>query len=249
MTHFGHCPACGEEIPQERIFNGSAICQCGWTKSITAFKANEKAIDRVCIGMILMAALLVGSFIHSVNWDRHFFGIVPLKISQWTDSATIADLQEIAEICIERKKHDCVEIAYEQQYSKNPKDITPLAKLGNLQALREKWPEAVTTYASYFAQDGEDLEAAYNYAKALGHVGQVDKAEMFYNRVLKAKPDVLQITVTRHYINMLVEHNRLKKAKSVIEYFRKQGTNTGYFMDKEYKEIKQRLSNSKYAQS
>lgn len=241
MTQFGHCPACGSNIPQERIFNDSVICECGWTNSGKAKKENAKQTDRTCIYIAIFAALLIGSFIQAVNWDKHFFTIIPLKAQQLAGMANADQLNEIAEICMERKKYSCAETAHFQAWKKDPKNLVHLEKLGELQVKQDLMLSAIKTYDTYFGNNGDDLDAKYNYAKALAATNDTQKAEKYFKMVLKAKPDILQITVTRHYINMLVKNDQLAKAKSVIEHFRKKGSNTGLFMDKEYKEIKSKL--------
>lgn len=224
------------------MFNDSVICACGWTSSGKAKKESAKQTDRTCIYIAVFAALLVGSFIQTVNWDKYFFTIIPLKAQQLTGMATAEDLNQIAEICMDRKKYSCAETAHFQAWKKEPANLTHLEKLGDLQVKQNLMLSAVKTYDTYFGANGEDLDAKYNYAKALAATNDTAKAEKYFKMVLKAKPDVLQITVTRHYINMLVKNDQLRKAKKVIEHFRRKGTNTGLFMDKEYKEIKTKLS-------
>ena len=242
MTQFGQCPACGTKIPRERFFNDSVICECGWTSSGKAAKESAKQIDRTCIYIAVFAALLIGSFIQAVNWDKYFLTIIPLKVQQLTGTATADQLNQIAEICMERKKYSCSETAHFQAWKKEPKNLIHLEKLGDLQVKQNVMLSAVKTYDTYFENRGDNLDAKYNYAKALAATNDTKKAEKYFKMVLKAKPDVLQITVTRHYINMLVKNEQLRKAKQVIEHFRRKGTNTGLFMDKEYKEIKSKMS-------
>ncbi|MCB0407394.1 MAG: hypothetical protein KDD34_04260 [Bdellovibrionales bacterium] len=242
MTHFGHCPACNQQIPQERYFNDSVICECGWNRSLKAKAVSAKQTDRTCIAIFIFAALLIGSFIQAVNWDKYFFTIIPLKTQQVLGMASAQQLTKIADICMERKKYTCAEQAYADAYKKEPTNLTHLEKLGELQVKQELMLSATKTYDLYFGANGNSFEAKYNYAKALAATNNTEKAEKYFKEVLNAKPDTLQITVTRHYINMLVKNDELTKAKRVIEHFRKQGSNTGLFMDKEYKEIKDKLS-------
>lgn len=242
MTHFGHCPACGTEIPPERQFNESIICECGWNASLKNKKESSKQIDRICISIALFAALLIGSFIHTVNWDKHFFTIIPLKAKQTLSVATADELRQISEICTDRKKWACSEEALKAAHQVDPADLTHLELLGSLQVKQNNMLSASKTYSIYFSNNGTNLDAKYNYAKALAAINDVKKAEKYFKDVLRAKPAILQITVTRHYISMLVKNDQLSKAKKVIEHFRRQGSNTGLFMNKEYKSIKQKLS-------
>jgi len=243
MTHFGHCPACGTEISHERQFDGITICECGWTSSVQHDNAQTKMNDRVCISIAFFAALLVGSFIQVVNWDSYSITIIPLKVKQISAIATVEELNQIAEICLDRKKLNCTEEAYQQIFELDSEQHETLAKLGELQIKRGHMADAVKTYDRYFGMSSvrPSLDSQFQYAKALAATSQTKKAEKYFKRVLKAKPDVLQITVTRHYIQMLVENEEFSKAKATLEHFRKQGTNTKMFMEKEYREIKQKL--------
>jgi tetratricopeptide (TPR) repeat protein len=242
MTQFGHCPACGDNIPQDRYVGESVICRCGWSNSTKAKKEVAKQTDRTILAIAVFAAFIVASFIQVVNWDKYFFSIIPLKSKQMLSLASTTDFVRIAEICMERKKFDCAEQAYFGAYEANPKDLTHLEKLGDLQVRQELMLSATKTYDTYFASGGANIDAKYNYAKALAATNNTEKAEQYFREVLMAKPDTLQITVTRHYIEMLVKNNDLQKAKRVIEHFRKQGFNTSLFMKKEYEEIQQKLS-------
>lgn len=242
MTQFGHCPACGTQIPQDRYVGESVVCTCGWTNSTRAKKELAKQTDRTVMTISLFATLLVASFIQVVNWDKYSLSIIPLKAKQALGMASVGDYSEIAQICMERKKYDCAEKAYFGAFERNPQDLTHLEKLGDLQVKQDLMLSAAQTYETYFKSGGGDLMAKFNYAKALAATKDYKKADQYFRDVLKAKPETMQITVTRHYIEMLVSTNELQKAKNVIDHFRKQGSNTSLFMKKEYDEINQKLS-------
>jgi tetratricopeptide (TPR) repeat protein len=246
MTHLGHCPTCGTEIPAERQFDGMIICECGWTSSVKNQAANTKMNDRVCIAIAVFAALLVASFVQVVNWDNHAFSIIPLKSKQIAGVASADELNQIVEICLERKKVNCAEEALMDIYKHDKSQTEALVRLGELQTQAARPVEAVKTYDLYFGlSDIEPSEdAQFNYAKALAATNQTEKAEKYFKKMLKSKRGVLQVTVTRHYIKMLVANEKYKKAKATLEYFRRQGTNTKLFMEREYQEIKKKLNRS-----
>ncbi|MEO0335909.1 MAG: hypothetical protein AAF202_05935 [Pseudomonadota bacterium] len=244
MTHFGHCPACGTEIPAERQFDGIIICECGWTSSVKNQAANTKMNDRVCIAIAVFAALLVAAFVQVVNWDTHAFDIIPLKAKQISSTASGDDLNAIVEICMERKKINCAEEALMDLYNLDKTNGEALARLGDLQTQASRHEDAVKTYDLFFGVDGTKptLDDKFNYAKSLAATNQTEKAEKYFKQILKSKPGVLQITVTRHYIKMLVANEKYKKAKDTLDYFRRQGSNTKLFMEQEYLEIKKKLA-------
>src|SRR6202042_3366331 len=121
-------------------------------------------------------------------------------------SSSNEDLEQMASICLERKKLDCVERAYSRL---GERDQTQLLRLGKFEMSRGHYNEAVNTYRTFFTKGGIDLEASYNFARALGQVGMVDEAAKYYDYVLGAKPDVLQVTVIHNYVKLLMEAHRL----------------------------------------
>ncbi|MCB0386757.1 MAG: tetratricopeptide repeat protein [Bdellovibrionales bacterium] len=232
MTQFGHCPACHRPIPQDRIFGTVIVCECGWTASSYAKAAERRVTDRISAMIIVFAMVLIGAFIHAINWDTYFFAVIPLKAKEMTGTANTQDLFKIVEICKARHKHSCVKDSYKQIYRLN-KDINILAKLGELQQATGDVQAAVHTFKEYVKLGGKDAEPTYRYAQVLAGMGQVDEAIRFYRQVLDQKPDTLQITVTRSYVSMLIENKRYEHALEVIQYYRKKADNTGYFMEKE----------------
>jgi tetratricopeptide (TPR) repeat protein len=140
----------------------------------------------------------------------------------------------LASICMERKKYDCVEQQYARLGQQNPQ---LMLRLGKFQMSRAHYNEAVNTYRTFFSKGGIDLEASYNFAKALGQVGQIDEAAKYYDYVLGAKPDVLQVTVIQNYVKLLMEANRLDKARTLIEQVRHKSDTSAYFMETEFKKI------------
>lgn len=232
MTQLGHCPACHRQIPHDRIFATVIVCQCGWTASSFSKAAERKITDRISATIIVSAMLMVGAFIHAINWDTHFFSVIPLKAKELTGMASAQDLFKIVEICKSRHKHSCVKDSYRQIYRIN-KDLEILAKLGELEQATGNAQAAANAFKEYVKLGGNQAEPLYRYAQVLASMGQVDEAVRYYRQVLEQKPDTLQVTVTRSYVSMLIEHKRYEHAVEVIEFYRKKADNTGYFMEKE----------------
>ncbi len=247
MFQISQCPRCGEEITGERVLAGTIVCECGWTKSTKSDATNRRNMDKTCAYIVLIGGLLVAGFLQAVNWDQHFFTIIPLKAKQVVGTANIEDLEKIAEICADRKKHECVERAYIQIARKDPKNLANLSRLGQLQYKRERFTQAVDTLTLYFSQHGDELEAAYTYAQALTKLKKWDQADRYFNFALKQKQTVLQVTVVRNYVQMLVEANRLRQARDVILKYRKLSTNANMFMNKDLAEINSKLNHVRTA--
>lgn len=241
MYQFNQCPRCGAELEAERFMHGTVVCQCGWTKSLRNESAERRNIDRICTSIVLIAALLIGAFLQAVNWDKYFFTIMPLKVKQYANMASVSDLKSIVNICEERKKLDCMESAYQQLIRIDSKNPVHLADLGLLLVKREKWTQAADAFARYFALKGKDPEAAVAYAQTLSRLKKYAEAEKYFRFVLGAHANLTQVTVARSYVLMLIEANRLQAAKEIILSFRKKSATASLFMAKELGDIRQKL--------
>lgn len=246
MSDFGHCPKCGNEIPDSRQFNGMVVCECGWTNSSANEEARASSTDKICIRISIFAAILVIAFLQVVNWDIHAFSIVPLKVAQYTGFASTETLEKIVTICSERKKTSCTEDALMQIWEKDSNNTDALERLGELQTQLGNSVDALKTYDLLFGLKDvkPNDDSRFNYAKALAANEKNDEAERLFRKILKSKPNTLQITVTRHYIKLLVKNEKYGRAKATLDHFRRKGKNTRMFMQKEYKEIQKKLSRS-----
>src|SRR5690606_24630914 len=166
----------------------------------------------------------VGVFIQAVNWDRHSFEIIPLTIKEFAGVANLNDYRRLTEICIERKKWDCTESSLAKRFALSPhSELEALADLGEVQYKRQKVREAADSLNQYFAQGGLNLDASYTYARALSDIGDLEQASTVYDRILKSKPDTLQVTVAQNYIRVLMKAQRHRQAKEVLEEIRESG--------------------------
>jgi len=204
-------------------------------------------MDRTCASIVLIGGLLIASFLQAVNWDRHFFAIMPLKAKQVIGSASVKELEEIAAICTERKKHECTEKAYMQIARKQPTNLANLNRLGQLQYKRDRFTNAVDTLTLYFSQKGTEVDASYTYAQALSKLKKYDQADRYYRFTLNQRQSVLQVSVVRSYVQMLVEANRLAQAKETIMTYRKKSQSAEMFMSKELADIRAKLGEVKTA--
>ncbi len=230
------CPRCQLEISAQRLASPPTVCNhCGFTttKYIREYlEAGERrTISIFASGMVILSF----SFMLLMNWDRHSVEIIPLTLKEWIGATGPADAERLGEICMDLKKWDCVENAYSVAGQQDP---TQLPRLGEFQMRREKYQEAARTYFSFFQKGGDDLEASYNYARALAKLGEVDEAVKYFDLVLAAKPDVRQVTVVQNYVKLLMDHQRYEQAKTLIQEIRKQGPESGSFMETEFQQIR-----------
>lgn len=249
MQHYENCPRCGNAFSEKHRIGQGLVCDCGWTHSGHAEAREHNNLDQTSAIIILAAGLLIGGIFHAVNWDTHFFSVIPLKVKQWTNTASIADYDRLALICEERHKHSCIEAAYTAIEKQDPRNLINLSRLGILQAKSERWHHAAKTFAKYFKLQGRDVEAAFEYAKVLTQLKKYTQAEHYYKYVLQQRPRVLQVSVVRTYVQMLMTANRLQQAKYIILTHRKKSASANYFMSKELDDIRQRLGEVKISAS
>lgn len=241
MLRVDRCPVCQSKIPDNRTLGGIIICQCGWTASQKAKIHEKKIADRSCITLVSICILLVSIFIQAANWDKYFFTIIPLKTKQLLGMSNQSDLNAIIRICAERKKQQCTEEAMKQSFDKS-KDLKTLGLLGQMQYQRKAFDKAVATLGLYFKAGGKQPEVAFDYARTLGSLGQTREAIRYYKYALNTKQELLRISITRSYAELLIQANLLREAKTVIKAFRKVGASSSMFMESELKEIEDRLN-------
>lgn len=193
-----NCPRCGL---QTKTVGTSLICGCGWN-SASKKEGSQKSI---VFGLFLSFTLSAGLLFHFFEWGSHALDIV------------FADSTEKVKICMDLKKYDCVEKAYQAGFDKTG-DINILVELGELQFKRERFKEAKDTYALYFSKDGKDYKAAYYYAHSLVKAGDIDLAIKYFDSILQSNTSVLMVTVTESYLEVLISNNRLRKAQEVLAW-------------------------------
>ena len=253
MMYFGDCPRCHSEIPKQRIEESMTICAaCGWSDEGLSQKMDKTAQKKFNVLAILISTIILGGFIQLVQWNGYFFEIIPLKTKQVTGMATPADLLRVAEICKDRQNPSCVEKAYSQVVQKDPKNLEAWAAYGNILINNQKDKLALRSFGNYFKQGGRDIKVAFSYAKLLGEQGLIEEAKEYFNYIIQSKPDKLQITVTKRFVDMLYNAGQYKEAKKAIVAFRKRGVNAKYFMGSKLKEIQsilvkqRRVSNRRF---
>lgn len=238
FAEFGSCPRCQFEISPERRQESVVVCDhCGFVISNSEQLFREKNEKRFITLAVGVGFLIIALFLQLCIWDSHFLEVIPLQAKDLIGASSNQDLERMAAICLERKKLDCVERAYSRL---GERDQSQLLRLGKFEMSRGHYNEAVETYRQFFSKGGIDLEASYQFARALGQVGMVDEAAKYYDYVLGAKPDVLQVTVVQNYVRLLMEANRLDQAQKLIEGVRKQSQTSVYFMEDEFQQIKAR---------
>ena len=235
------CPRCHQEVNELRLLMTPAVCDCcGYVISATETQAHVNMEKSVLRTALVASTVLVVTFIHVSTWGSHALEVIPLKAGDLIGALSPADMERLAEIGVDLKRHDLVEKMYSQIARANPAEYV---RLGKFQWSRAKYKESAESYRRFFASGLENLDARYTYARALGETGQIDEAAKNYQYVINAKPGVRQVTVIQNYVKMLVQASRFDEAQKVIQTVRQQDPSAFRFMDTEYKVISERMKN------
>jgi tetratricopeptide (TPR) repeat protein len=195
--------------------------------------------------MSLTTLLMIGGLTHAFNWDKHSFSVIPLAAKALAGYTTAQDHKDLGDICKDRAKYECAAQQYQKVHLLDKNNLDILVEAGTLEAKAKKYDQAIATFAQYFKAGGKSPEASYQYALALGEKGKIKEAMKYFEMTIKAKPKVLQVTVARDYVDMLVKHNKLKVAKKKIRQFRRQNPSARYFMKDRMQTIQRKLASVK----
>jgi tetratricopeptide (TPR) repeat protein len=236
MLEFGACPQCKLDISPERKKIRPIICNhCGYTSGNDQKLENEIQ-KKTIIAFFAVSIFVIAAHIQLSNWDKYSLSIIPLTVKEMMGADGPADFEAKSEMCMELKKWDCVEAAYLKAAAVDP---VKYQRAGDFQMKRQKWNPAAQSYYKFFQAGQQNLDASYSYAKALAKLGQVDDAVKYFDQVLAAKPDVLQVTVVQNYVKLLMDAQRFDQAKVLISKIRKDSGPAGEsFMEDEFKKIK-----------
>ena len=242
MTNNNFCPRCHSSTPAGSVQQRLMICGTCGHSTHPAHRNSEKQVDKNFLTLAIgLSVFFVLGFIHLMNWDKHSFSIVPLKAKQYLGTASLYDYSQIVTICKERGKVNCVLGAYKGAVRSNPKNLKALGLYGHTLALLKKDALAAQMLGRYFALGGQDPHRAFDLAKVLKRNNKSQEAEKYFKLALKAKPDVVQISVIQAYVDMLIKTRRLSVAKNLIERTRKTGAHTSSFMEGELRSIRQQM--------
>jgi len=225
-----NCPACEAGIEQA---GKTLMCpECGWHKSFNR-RQQMKMQSRVAKG-IFIAGLIVSGFIMYVgNWGPFSLSIIPVKVSQWSGQLNEQSFKRLKGICMSLKKYDCVEQAH-LSFFQSSGHLDILEQLGEFQYRRKKMEAAYKTYSQYFKSKGKSVKAAYNYARIMEKEGKIQDALSYYKYALKARPDKIQVTVIRSYIDLLVKSGQVRKARRELLRLKPLLERAGSLVQQEY---------------
>lgn len=215
---------------------GAATPQNFVTDDFEIRKLEQSFHKKFIIMIAAFGLVFVATVIHIINWDQYSLSVIPLKLSNAVGLAGPQSLRELARICEERMKYDCTEEALRDALRAEP-NVADLIRLGNLQRKMNGFQSALKTYNNALetvkkeslANTSELSDIYYGLAKSYESIGQNDQALAHYDLAIKAKPEVIQITVTAAYLNLLKVVGKLDIAKAVIDEARKRSGSESLF--------------------
>ena len=228
--HIINCPVCGSKVNKA---GHTLFCKCGWSKSFNK-KAETKIQHKITKSIVIAGIGIMGAIVYIGNWGPSSIKIAPLKIRQWTSQLDTQSFTNLKNICMSLKKYDCVEKAH-SSFFKSSGDLKVLEQLGDFQYRRKRFNQAYKTYSQYFTRKGKSVKAAYNYARILEQLGQTEFALSYYKFALSVQPGVIQVTVIRSYIDLLVKSGQSNKARQELMKLKPLLKRAGSLVQQEYK--------------
>lgn len=219
MLHQEICPDCENLIPLERMDEDMIVCPCGYTRSASQQKFNEKNGKIASYTIILVALFILGAFIHTAKWGSDSIEVAPLQISALVGGLSPEQMVEFADISFDHKYYENAEELYATFLEKNPDDERSLEvneKLGMLLFRQRKFVEAVAPLENYFLGGGENSQTLFSYGKSLTETQDLGDAEEVFLSLIKTKPEVYQVTVVQALLDLYVAQNKLREAKQFI---------------------------------
>ena len=201
------CKRCGQEAQK---VGHTYVCSCGWS----VMASNSQKLQKSVIASLFIIALIVGGVLfHSFQWGKHSFSIF------------FAQGEQRVDICMDLKKYDCVETSYWKLFQ-NTTDLAYLENLAEIQFKREKYLDSKNNYHMYFDKGGKSFKANYYYAHSLVKNNQLDQAIKKFDSLIVSKPGILMVTVVESYLEVLVNHKRIAKAKKVLAWLEQKNKNS-----------------------
>ncbi len=198
-------------------------------------KADQDLENSTFIVTAGLGAVVIIALLQIYSWDKYALDIIPITVKEVFSMTSPSDWEQKSEMCAVLKKWECVE----EQYLKAARtDNSKYVRLANFQFQRGKFDRAARSFSIYFQHREDDPDAALTYAKTLTELNQGEEAAKYFELVLDAKPDILQVPVVHSYVKMLFKNGKFGRAKTLIEEVRKSSSTAAQFMDAEYQQIR-----------
>jgi tetratricopeptide (TPR) repeat protein len=226
-------------LSEERARSIPPVCDnCGHVISSNETKANDQVSRHYKYGMWAFAASVIGLHLFFSQWGGYTLEVRWLQVFGGNGSQ-----ERLAQICLETFQYDCVEKHYMAMATQDGKHWLTL---GKFQMSRQNYKGATDSFRTYLSQNEDpNKDITFLYARSLSEIGQIDEAAKYYEEIIRSRTDVIPITATQKYVEMLVKAQRWGDAQKIIEEVRKRGENGKDFMQQQYTEITARVRGEK----
>ncbi len=217
------CPDCEALIPVERMDEEMVICTCGYSRSTSQtkfeFKKN-KSSSYVIIGLSLF---LITSFIHTAKWGKESIKVTPLEISRVLGTISPNQALSLGDMSFKKSLLIQAEKMYTIFLKKYPDNTDVNQKMGMLLFRQKRFVDSTKYLKKYFLSGGDDKLTLFSYGKSLTQTQDLSDAENIFLKLIKAEPEIYQITVVQALIDLYITQDKLVKAKNFITSLIKPG--------------------------
>ena len=190
--------------------------------------------------MTVFAVMLAG-FYHLMHWDNYSPKVIALQAKDLVGMNTAEDFESFALICKARGMMDCYVDNYGKAHRLAPDQPELAAEYGIALGRSGASEQAMTVLKGYIEKGGQNLDAAFDYAKMLGAAGELKEASKIFKFIIDAKPGILQVTVMNSFIGMLMDAGQYKQVIKEINTFRREAKSLPTLMNAELEEARKAL--------
>ena len=232
------CRICGESIPEDRRSAGVSACTCGWVdNSQFPEKWDRESSKRIAsFGMMALIGLLP-VVLYFAHWSGFGAEVLGIKMKSMLGGSSISDSLRMGEICEMLRKTDCAVESYTRAIRQHPKEQAGYVKLAHLYIEGKDLMGAVQVYQAFFMSGGQDPNLKFRMGNLLSDAGQYEMAARVYQELMDSDPSILNITVAKTYVQMLIRLGEYQNAKDVLSKFHNMGDNAKDYLQEELTQI------------
>jgi len=217
------CPDCGKTITAERMDEEMIICECGYTFSQKRIDMTKETNKKASYTIIFTGLFLVTAFIHTAKWGGDAVKVTPLEMSRVLGTISSTQALHLGEISLEKGYfHQAIQM-FELFLKSNPEDVAVNEKMALLLYQTEQFEESLPYFNAFRSLGGETKETLYSYGKALTHNQNFTDAEDVFLSLVRAYPEVYQVTVVQALVNLYIEQDKLNEANKFMSTLVRRG--------------------------
>lgn len=231
-----NCPRCHSNFEAGKIVGDSAVCNCGWTGSLSnkkksrfsfgssnknaqfsQFNKKKSMSGKTLFNMALIAAG-IGSFSYGYSqWGAQVFSRSVYVAKSMVKLNSSADEFNMAVICHKLAKLDCKVSALTNAYKKDSSNVVLTGEYAIALDEAKQYDQAILAFQKFFAASEGTQRHYAAFANSLGQKEYFADAKEYYYKAIKANPENLE--VAESMMDMLTRSNNYGEAMSIIGHF------------------------------